>query len=92
MPLIRRLPKRGFTNIYKKPWAIINVRDLGRFPADTVVDAEALNKVGLIKKSDVRIKLLGQGAINVPLTVRVQAASGQAREIIEAQGGKVEVI
>jgi large subunit ribosomal protein L15 len=92
MPLIRHLPKRGFTNIFKKPWTIVNVRDLARFPADTVVDAEVLNKAGIIKKNDARIKLLGQGAVSVPLTVRVQAASGQAKEIIEAQGGKVEVI
>lgn len=92
MPLIRRLPKRGFTNIHKKPWTIVNVRDLARFPADTVVDAEVLTKAGVIKKSGARIKLLGQGAVNVPLTVRVQAASGQAKGIIEAQGGRVEVI
>jgi large subunit ribosomal protein L15 len=92
MPLVRRLPKRGFTNIFQKPWAIVNIRDLARFPAETVVDGEALFKAGLIKKNDSRIKLLGQGAISVPLTVRVQGVSGQAKEIIEAQGGKVEVI
>ncbi len=92
MPLIRRLPKRGFTNIFKKPLIIVNVRDLSRFPADTIVDIEVLTKAGLIKKSADRVKLLGQGAINVPLTVRVQAISSQAKEIIEAQGGKVEVI
>jgi len=92
MPLIRRLPKRGFTNIFKKAWIIVNIRDLTRFPADTVVDADVLSKAGLIKKTDIRIKLLGQGAISVPLTVRVQGASVQAKEIIEAQGGKVEVI
>jgi large subunit ribosomal protein L15 len=92
MPLIRRLPKRGFTNIFKKPLIIVNVRDLSRFPADTIVDIEVLTKAGLIKKSADRVKLLGQGAINVPLTVRVQAVSSQAKEIIEAQGGKVEVI
>jgi large subunit ribosomal protein L15 len=92
MPLIRRLPKRGFTNIFKKSWIIVNIRDLGRFPAETVVDTEVLMKVGIIKKSAANVKLLGQGAINVPLTVRVHAVSGQAKEIIEAQGGKVEVI
>jgi len=92
MPLIRRLPKRGFTNIFKKAWIIVNIRELTRFPADTVVDADVLSKAGLIKKTDARIKLLGQGAISVPLTVRVQGASVQAKEIIEAQGGKVEVI
>jgi large subunit ribosomal protein L15 len=92
MPLVRRLPKRGFTNIFKKSWTIVNIRDLSRFPADAVVDAEALSKAGLIKKSDTMIKLLGQGSVSVPLTVRVQAASGQAKASIEAQGGKVEVI
>jgi large subunit ribosomal protein L15 len=51
-----------------------------------------LTKAGLVKKNDVRIKLLGQGSISVPLTVRIQAFSSQAKEIIEAQGGKVEVI
>lgn len=92
MPLIRRLPKRGFTNIFKKPWTIVNVRDLARFPAETVVDAELLVKAGIIKKASERVKLLGQGKINVPLTVKVQAASAQAKELIAAQGGKVEVI
>ncbi len=92
MPLVRRLPKRGFTNIFRKPWTIVNVRDLARFPADTLVDAEVLQKAGIIKKSAGSVKLLGQGVINVPLTVRVQAFSGKAKEIIEAQGGKVEVI
>ncbi len=92
MPLIRRLPKRGFTNIFKKPWTIVNVRDLARFPAETVVDADLLVKAGIIKKGSERIKLLGQGTVSVPLTVKVQAASTQAKELIEAQGGKVEVI
>lgn len=92
MPLIRRLPKRGFTNIFKKHWTIVNVRDLARFPAETVVDVELLTRAGLVKKATDRIKVLGQGTLTVPLTVRVQAVSGQAKEIIEAQGGKVEVI
>jgi large subunit ribosomal protein L15 len=92
MPLIRRLPKRGFTNIYRKPWSIINIRDLARFAADTLVDADMLIRAGLINKATDRIKLLGQGTISVPLTVRVQAVSTQAQQIIEAQGGKVEVI
>jgi large subunit ribosomal protein L15 len=92
MPLIRRLPKRGFTNVFKKPWTIVNLRDLARFPAETVVDRELLIKAGLISKTSERVKLLGQGTINVPLTVRVQAVSAQAKQLIEAQGGKVEVI
>jgi large subunit ribosomal protein L15 len=78
MPLIRRLPKRGFTNIFKKPWIIVNIRDLTRFPADTVVDADVLSKAGLIK-TDARIKLLGQGAISV-LYGPSPGASVQAKE------------
>ena len=89
---MRRLPKRGFTNIFKKPWIIVNIRDLSRFPADTVVDAELLVKAGIVKKATMPIKLLGQGTVTVPLTVKVQAVSAQAKERIEAQGGKVEVI
>ncbi|MFP3866992.1 MAG: 50S ribosomal protein L15 [Desulfobacteraceae bacterium] len=92
MPLTRRLPKRGFTNIFKKSWTIINLRDLNRFPANSVVDAESLSTAGLIKKHHQAIKLLGQGEVTVPLTIRVNAVSAQARAQIEAQGGRVEVI
>jgi len=92
MPIIRRLPKRGFTNIFKEPWTIVNLRDLARFPAETVVTAELLARAGVVKKATDRIKLLGQGSIGVPLTVRVHAVSAKAKELIEAQGGKVEVI
>ncbi len=92
MPLVRRLPKRGFTNAFAKPWSIVNLRDLARFPAGMVVDPEVLKRAGLVKKGAERIKLLGQGEIQVPLTVRVQAVSSKARTVIEAQGGKVEVI
>ncbi len=92
MPLTRRIPKRGFTNIFRKPWEIINLRDLKRFAPDTVVDAAALSHAGLVNPKSRRIKLLGQGEITVPLTVKVQAVSAQARERIEAAGGKVEVV
>lgn len=92
MPLVRRLPKRGFTNIFAKPCEIVNLRDLAQFPAGTVVDAELLKRAGLVKKGAARIKLLGQGEVKVPLTVRVQAVSSKARALIEAQGGQVEVI
>ncbi|OPX20896.1 MAG: 50S ribosomal protein L15 [Desulfobacca sp. 4484_104] len=92
MPLLRRLPKRGFTNIFKKPWTIINLRDLDRFAANAVVDAESLTAAGLIKKHHQGIKLLGQGEVTVPLTIRVNAVSAQARARIEAQGGRVEVV
>lgn len=92
MPLVRRLPKRGFTNIFKKSWTIINLRDLERFEANAVVDAESLTAAGLIKKRHQGIKLLAQGEVKVPLTVRVNAVSAPARAQIEAQGGRVEVV
>jgi large subunit ribosomal protein L15 len=92
MPLTRRIPKRGFTNIFRQPWSIVNLRDLNRFPADTVVDLAALQEAGLVKSRVTRIKVLGQGEVTVPLTVKVQAVSSQARSRIEAAGGRVEVI
>jgi large subunit ribosomal protein L15 len=92
MPLLRRIPKRGFTNIFRKPWAIVNLRDLNRFPADSVVDADTLKEAGIIKLKTQRIKLLGQGEVTVALTVKVQAVSEQARTRVEAAGGKVEVL
>ncbi len=92
MPLLRRIPKRGFTNIFRKPWAIVNLRDLNRFAADSVVDAESLIAAGLVKQNSRRIKLLAQGEVTVPLVVKVQSVSGQARTRIEAAGGKVEVV
>jgi large subunit ribosomal protein L15 len=92
MPLIRRLPKRGFTNIFKKVWTIINLRDLTSFSANSVVDGESLVNAGIIKKPKGGVKLLAQGAITVPLTIRLQAISAQAQAQIEALGGHVEVI
>jgi large subunit ribosomal protein L15 len=92
MPLTRRIPKRGFTNIFKKGYTIVNLRDLSAFAADTVVDDEALRRAGLIKGQPGAIKLLGQGEVTVALTVRVQAVSAQARARIEAAGGRVEVV
>jgi large subunit ribosomal protein L15 len=92
MPLVRRIPKRGFTNIFRQIWTIVNLRDLKRFPAEAVVDKEALQEAGLVKSRVKRIKLLGQGEVTVPLVVKVQAVSSQARSQIEAAGGRVEVI
>jgi large subunit ribosomal protein L15 len=91
MPLTRRIPKRGFTNIFKKTYALINLRDLAVFAADSLVDEEALRRAGLVKGAGVAIKLLGQGEVTVPLTVKVQAVSAPARARIEAAGGRVEV-
>ena len=92
MPIHRRLPKRGFTNIFKKTILIINIRDLQRFESGETVDSETLLKAGMIKGQYDGIKLLGQGDIDFPLTVKVNAASKSAMEKIKAAGGNVEVI
>ena len=92
MPLQRRLPKRGFTNIFKKNIAIINVRDLARFENGSVIDADALIQAGLVKGKRDGIKLLGHGEIQFALDVKVNQISKSAREKIEAAGGKVEVL
>jgi large subunit ribosomal protein L15 len=92
MPLVRRIPKRGFNNIFRQAWTIVNLRDLKRFAADTVVDEAALKSAGLVKNQVKRIKLLGQGEVTVPLVVKIQAVSSQARSRIEAAGGRVEVV
>lgn len=92
MPIHRRLPKRGFTNIFKKNFVIINIRDLMRFEKDSVVDEAELIRTGLVKGKRDGIKLLGQGEIKYPLTIKVHSASKSAREKIEAAGGHVEVL
>ena len=92
MPLTRRIPKRGFTNIFKQSYTIVNLRDLTAFAADSVVDEEALRRAGVVKGQPGAIKLLGQGEVTVPLTVKVQAVSAAARARIEAAGGRVEVV
>lgn len=92
MPLVRRIPKRGFTNIFRQAWSIVNIRDLHRFSPDSVVDVAALIRAGLVKPNCKRIKVLGQGEVTMPLVVQVQAVSAQARGRIEAAGGRVEVV
>ena len=92
MPLARRLPKRGFTNIFKRHYAVVNIRDLERFDRDSVVDVKALMDSGLVKQLQSGIKLLGEGSIQHPLTVKVHACSRSAQQKIEAAGGKVETV
>lgn len=92
MPLYRRLPKRGFTNIWGTEYAIVNVSDLNKFEAGTVVDAEALKAAGIVKKQLDGIKVLGNGEISNAITVKANKFSKTAIEKIEAAGGKVEVI
>ena len=91
MPIHRRLPKRGFTNIFKKDYAVVNVRDLSRFEGGETVDEATLVRVGLVKGRRDGVKLLGNGEIQVSLNVRVSRISQSAREKIEAAGGSVEV-
>ncbi len=94
MPLFRRLPKRGFTNIFKKQIGTINIDDLNRFEEGTVVTPELLFESGLVKKSRSKdgVKVLGNGELGVKLTVKAQSFSKSAIEKIESTGGKVEVI
>ena len=92
MPLKRRLPKRGFTNIFKKRYALIKVKDLCLFEKDSVVDPEALIKSGLVKKEYDGIKLLGNGEIDSPIVLKVHRWSQAAQNKISAAGGKVEGI
>lgn len=92
MPLQRRIPKRGFTNIFKQEWSIVNVRDLNIFDEGTVVTIDMLKQAGLIRKNDLSVKLLGDGEVEKQLTVQVHKASQQAEDKIMAKGGKIEVI
>jgi large subunit ribosomal protein L15 len=92
MPLQRRIPKRGFTNIFKKEFSIINLDDLSKFPAGSEVGPLDFVGAGLIRKVRYGVKLLGNGEISQPVTVRVHKASASAIQRLEAAGGKVELI
>lgn len=92
MPLYRRLPKRGFTNIFGKEYKTINVGDLNRFEAGTVVTPELLKEVGMVKQVKDGVKILGEGDLKVGITVQADKFSKAAVEKIEAAGGKAEVI
>jgi len=90
MPLHRRLPKRGFTNIYRKRIATISIEDLNRFESGSLVDEASLVRMGLVKGKRDGIKLLSDGNIDFPLTVRLSRASKVARDKILAAGGSFE--
>jgi large subunit ribosomal protein L15 len=90
MPLTRRLPKRGFTNIFKKRYALINITDLAIFDKDSIVDEVALVEKGLVGKAYDGIKLLGNGEIDKPVTLKVHKWSKAAMDKIVAAGGKIE--
>lgn len=93
MPLQRRVPKRGFNNIFATEYAIVNLAALEeKFDNGAVIDAEALRAAGLIKKTLDGVKVLGNGDVTKAFTVKVTKASETAKAKIEAAGGKVEVI
>ena len=92
MPLQRRVPKRGFTNIFKNIYNIINVEDLNQFEANSILDPESLKKAGLIKKIRDGVKLLGKGNISQPIVIKLHKMSRTAKEKIEAAGGKIEFL
>lgn len=92
MPLARRIPKRGFNNIFAKTYTVINVSDLAVFESGATVSAEELKAKGIVKKLNDGIKVLGNGELNVKLTVKAAAFSKTAAEKIEKAGGKAEVV
>lgn len=92
MPLMRRIPKRGFTNIWATEYATINVGDLQRFEDGTVVTAEMLKEAGVIKKTLDGLKILGEGEFTRKLTIQAAKFTKGAVQKIEANGGKAEVI
>jgi|SRR5690625_3815748 len=92
MPLFQRLPKRGFTNIHRKEFAIVNLDALNRFDDGTEITPELLLEEGVVSKLKAGIKVLGNGTIEKKLTVKAHKFSASAAEAIEAAGGKTEVI
>lgn len=91
MPLHRRLPKRGFCNVFAKKYAGVNVSALEKFEAGSVVDADALLAAGIIRKKLDGVKILGGGELTKKLTVRAASFSASAKSKIEAAGGTAEV-
>jgi len=92
MPLARRVPKRGFNNIFAKPLTAINLAALNRFPDGTTVGAEELLQAGVLSKCEYGLKVLGNGKLTSKVTVRASAFSESAKQKIEAAGGKAEVV
>ena len=92
MPLARRIPKRGFNNIFAKPLEAVNVSALNKFEDGAVVDAAAMLSAGVLSKCVYGVKILGNGEISKKLTVRASAFSESAKQKIESAGGKAEVV
>jgi large subunit ribosomal protein L15 len=92
MPLHRRLPKRGFTNIFRKQYAVVNLKDLEEFKAEEKITPELLVARGLVKQLGAGLKVLGEGELKSPLQVSAHMFSKSALAKIEKAGGKAEVI
>jgi len=92
LPLHRRIPKRGFVNIFRAEYAILNVKDLERFASGTAVTPATLAEAGLVRRATLAVKVLGEGSLTKPLTVSAHRFSKVAVEKIRAAGGTVEVI
>ena len=92
MPLHRRIPKRGFTNIFRTEYRTVNIDRLASFASGTVVTPEVLEKAGLLRKGKTPVKVLGNGELSVALTVRVHKYTGSAAKKIAGAGGKAEVL
>jgi large subunit ribosomal protein L15 len=92
MPLHRRLPKRGFTNIFRKEYAVVNLATLARYDAGEAISPERLMEDGVVKKLGAGLKVLANGELKHALTVRAHKFSKQAQEKIKAAGGSIEVI
>ncbi|MFC4559651.1 50S ribosomal protein L15 [Virgibacillus kekensis] len=92
MPLFQRLPKRGFTNIHRKEFAVVNLDALNRFKEGTEVTPELLLEEGVVSKLKAGVKVLGKGTVEKKLTVKAHKFSASAKEAIEAAGGQTEVI
>jgi large subunit ribosomal protein L15 len=91
MPLMRRVPKRGFTNIFRTPYQVVNVGRLTAFEGGSEVNAKTLKRAGLIRSELQPVKILGVGSLDKAITVVADAFSDKARQVIEAAGGRAEV-
>ena len=91
-PLIRRVPKRGFTNIHRKEYAIVNLDRLNQFEAETIINPQFLHDAGVVKKSDGNIKILGNGELTKPLVISAHKFSQEAMKKIQAAGGRAELL
>lgn len=91
-PLIRRVPKRGFNNIHRKEYTVVNLKRLGLFEAEKVINPQSLQEAGIIKKLTERVKVLGDGALSKPLVISAHKFSAEAMKKIEAAGGRAEIL